>query len=94
MYIFAGSLLPSFSPLAVLGSYTWGDPEGKMYLCASLNVPHTDGVIVRTGEKLSTPGGTQSHRLGGTSVGAYQRAVAPATCVQEPNVTLQGEEQA
>ena len=65
-----------------------------MYLCASLNVPHTDGVIVRTGDKLSTPGGTQSHRLGGTSVGAYQRAIAPATCVQEPNVTLQGEEQA
>ena len=65
-----------------------------MYLRAGLNVPHTDGVIIRAGDKLSTPGGTQSHRLGVTSVGAYQRAVAPATCVQEPNVALQREEQA
>ena len=92
MYIFAGSLPPSFSPLVVLGLYTWGDPEDEMYLCASHNVPHTNGAIIRAGDKLSTPGGTQNHRLGGTSVGAYQRAVAPASCVQEPNVTLQSEE--
>ena len=93
MYVSPGSLSHSFSLLAVLGSYTWGNPEGEMYLCACLNVPHTDGVITRTGDKLSTPGGTQSHRLGGTSVGAYQRAVAPATSVQEPNIALQWEEQ-
>ena len=93
MYVSSGSLSHSFSLLAVLGSHLWGEPEGEMYLCASLNVPHTNGVIIRTGDKLSTPGGTQSHRLGGTSVGVYQRAVAPATSIQEPNITLQWEEQ-
>ena len=62
-----------------------------MYLCASFNVPHTDGVIIRAGDELSPSGGAQRHGPDGTSVGAYQRAVAPATCVQEPNVTLQSE---
>ena len=65
--------------------------EGEMYLCPSLNVPHADGVIIRAGDELPTPGGIQIHGLDGTSVGACQCAVAPATCVQEPNVTLQSE---
>ena len=65
--------------------------EDEMYLCASLNVPHTDGVIIRAGDELSPPRGAQRHGLDGTSVGAYQRAIVPATCIQEPNVTLQSE---
>ena len=62
-----------------------------MYLCASFNVPHTDGAIIRAGDELSPSGGAHRHGPDGTSVRAYQRAVAPATCVQEPNVTLQSE---
>ena len=62
-----------------------------MYLCASFNVPHTDGAIIRAGDELSPSGGAHRHGPDGTSVGAYQCAVALATCIQEPNVTLQSE---
>ena len=51
-----------------------------MYLCASFNVPHTDGTIIRAGDELSPSGGAHGHGPDSTSVGAYQRAVAPATC--------------
>ena len=100
--MFVPRLPPSLLLLTILGSYTvvkgrgWGDPENEdeMYLCASLNVPHADGVIIRAGDELSPPRGAQRHGLDGTSVGAYQRAIVPATCIQEPNVTLQSEKQA
>ena len=98
--MFVPRLPPSLLVLTILGSYMvvkgrggGGDPENEdeMYLCSSLNVPHTDGVIIRAGDELSPPRGAQRHGLDGTSVGAYQRAIVPATCIQEPNVTLQSE---
>ena len=96
--MFVPRLPPSLLLLTILGSYMVVkgrggslNNEGEMYLCASLNVPHADGVIIRAGDELSPPRGAQRHGLDGTSVGAYQRAIVPATCIQEPNVTLQSE---